>query len=1032
MPRRNDLETILILGSGPIVIGQAAEFDYSGTQACKALRSVGYRVVLVNSNPATIMTDPEVANRTYIEPLTPEYVEKIIAIEKPDALLPTLGGQTALNLAKTLWETGVLEKYGVELIGANYDAIQKGEDRQLFQEAMTSIGLRSADGLTVSSVAEAVEFTKQIGYPAIIRPSFTLGGTGGGVAHDEAELRRIVTQGLHDSPVGQVLIEQSLLGWKEYELEVMRDANDTVVIICSIGNFDPMGVHTGDSITVAPAQTLSDKEYQQLRNHSINIIREIGVDTGGSNIQFAVNPENGDVIVIEMNPRVSRSSALASKATGYPIAKIAALLAVGYHLDELPNDITRQTKAAFEPAIDYVVTKMPRFAFEKFPGAATELGTQMRSVGEIMSFGRTFKESLLKALRSLELDVRGETAQLDRAQLEALLYANPMRLPVILELLRRGASVTWLQERTAIDPWFLNQLEEIIAVENEIKALPAPQEWKWETWREIKRIGFADTDLEALTGVGHAEIRALRQEHHSAPVYKTVDTCAAEFEAYTPYHYSTYEWEDEVRQSDGDKVVILGSGPNRIGQGVEFDYATVHAVWALREAGFETVMINSNPETVSTDYDTADRLYFEPLTFEDVLNVIEHEKPEGVIVQLGGQTPLKLAQGLADAGVPIWGTSPAAIHAAEDRDEFHALCARLGIAQPVGGVATESADVYRLAHEIGYPVMIRPSYVLGGRAMKVVWDDAQLDHYLREVYAEVPGNPSILVDDFIEGAKEVDVDAISDGETTVVAGIMEHIEGAGVHSGDSACITPPVTLSPQVINTIHEYTVRLAEAIGVRGLVNIQYLIRADEVMVIEANPRASRTIPYLSKAIGHPLAKYAALVSAGRTLKEIGFTAAPHPDFYSAKEVTLPFLKFRSILPVLGPEMRSTGESMGIAFDPYLAYYKSQVAAGVQLPDSGSVLLIGEDLAEVADSFVELGFVVQTCDPASRPENVEFLLEYDLLVDTVHTHELRRALEAATPYVTTRSAAEWTVQAIRAARNALVTVNALQDLQAG
>lgn len=1030
MPRRNDIETILILGSGPIVIGQAAEFDYSGTQACKALRSVGYRVILVNSNPATIMTDPEVANRTYVEPLTPEYVERIIEVEKPDALLPTLGGQTALNLAKQLWEDGTLEKHGVELIGANYEAIQKGEDRQLFQEAMTRIGLRSADGLTVGSVAEAVEFAASIGYPAIIRPSFTLGGTGGGVAHDEADLRRIVQQGLQDSPVGQVLVEQSLLGWKEYELEVMRDANDTVVIICAIENFDPMGVHTGDSITVAPAQTLSDKEYQRLRTHSINIIREIGVDTGGSNIQFAVNPENGDVIVIEMNPRVSRSSALASKATGYPIAKIAALLAVGYHLDELPNDITRQTKAAFEPALDYVVTKMPRFAFEKFPGASTELGTQMHSVGEIMSIGRTFKESLLKALRSLELDVRDETGQMTEGELEALLYANPLRLLVLLELLRRGRSPEYLFQTTRIDPWFLNQLAEIIAVENEIRALPEPQEWNWETWREIKRIGFADKDLEVLTGVSHGELRALRQEHHTAPVYKTVDTCAAEFEAYTPYHYSTYEWEDEVRGSDREKVVILGSGPNRIGQGVEFDYATVHAVWALHDAGFETVMINSNPETVSTDYDTADRLYFEPLTFEDVLNVIEHEKPEGVIVQLGGQTPLNLARSLAEAGVPIWGTGPAAIHAAEDRDEFHSLCNRLGIAQPEGGVATTTDDVYELAHRIGYPVMIRPSYVLGGRAMKVVWSDAELDQYLREVYSEVPDNPSILVDDFIQGATEVDVDAISDGETTIIGGIMEHIEGAGVHSGDSACITPPVTLSPQVISTIEEYTVRLAEAIGVRGLINLQFLVRAGEVLVIEANPRASRTIPYLSKAVGHPLAKYAALVSAGRTLKELGFTGAPRPTFYSVKEVTLPFLKFRSVLPVLGPEMRSTGESMGIAFDPHLAYYKAQVAAGVNLPDEGTVLLLGSDLDEVADEFVALGFVVQTSD-ASAISNGAHAPDYDLLVDTVHTPELRRALEAAVPYVTTRSAALWTARSIRAARNALLSVHALQDLHA-
>lgn len=1022
MPRRNDLSTIMILGSGPIVIGQAAEFDYSGTQACKALRSVGYRVVLVNSNPATIMTDPEVADRTYVEPLTMEHVEQVIATEKPDAILPTLGGQTALNLAKALHENGVLEKYGVELIGAKYDAIQKGEDRQLFQQAMERIGLKSATGRMVSSLEEGLEFVQQVGYPAIIRPSFTLGGTGGGVAHDEAEFVRIVRQGLHDSPVGTVLVEQSLLGWKEYELEVMRDMNDTVVIICSIENFDPMGVHTGDSITVAPAQTLSDKEYQRLRNHSIDIIREIGVETGGSNIQFAVNPQNGDVIVIEMNPRVSRSSALASKATGYPIAKIAALLAVGYHLDELPNDITRQTKAAFEPAIDYVVTKIPRFAFEKFPGSSTSLGTQMRSVGEVMSIGRTFKESLLKAIRSLELDIRSETAGLSEEKLASLLVPNPQRLGAMLELLRRGHSVHYLFDRTNVDPWFLHQLSEIIATENEIRQLPPPSEWKWETWREIKRIGFADADIAALTGSTVEQIRTLRQEHHSAPVYKTVDTCAAEFEAYTPYHYSTYEWEDEVKDGERDRVIILGSGPNRIGQGVEFDYATVHAAWALREAGFETVMINSNPETVSTDYDTADRLYFEPLTHEDVLNVVEREKPVGVIVQLGGQTPLRLAGGLEAAGVPIWGTDPQAIARAEDRDEFHRLCSELDIAQPEGGVATDPAGVRQLAEHIGYPVMVRPSYVLGGRAMKAVHSAAELDEYLDHIYTEMPGNPSILVDAFIQGATEVDVDAISDGETTVVAGIMEHIEGAGIHSGDSACVTPPVNLSPQVITRIEDYTVRLTEAIGVRGLVNYQFLVRGGEVLVIEANPRASRTIPYLSKAIGHPLAKYAALIAAGQKLRDIGFTEAPRPTFYSVKEVTLPFLKFGGVLPVLGAEMKSTGESMGIDFDPHMAYYKAQLGAGVRLPRSGTVRFIGEGLEELAASFEALGFTLVTGLAADNPD-------YDLLIDVQHTPELRRALEDGIPLVTTREAAEWTLGTISASRDALVTVNALQSL---
>jgi carbamoyl-phosphate synthase large subunit len=1027
MPRRDDLHTILILGSGPIVIGQAAEFDYSGTQACKALRAAGFRVVLVNANPATIMTDPEVADRTYVEPLTPETVERIIIKERPDALLPTLGGQTALNLAKALYESGVLERYGVELIGANYEAIQKGEDRQRFQQAMASIGIATPAGRMIASLDEALAFVDEIGYPAIIRPSFTLGGTGGGIAFDEADFRRIVRQGLHDSPVHTVLVEQSVLGWKEYELEVMRDTNDTVVIICSIENLDPMGVHTGDSITVAPAQTLSDKEYQRLRDYSIAIIREIGVDTGGSNIQFAVNPENGDVIVIEMNPRVSRSSALASKATGYPIAKIAALLAVGYHLDELPNDITKETKAAFEPSIDYVVTKIPRFAFEKFPTARDELGTQMRSVGEVMAIGRTFKESLQKALRSLELDVRSATRDLSVEQLEARLYPNPRRLPAILELLRRGTSPQVLFERTAIDPWFLAQLEEIVDAEAEIRELGAPDTWDWELWREIKRLGFSDADVGQLTGTDPADVRRLRIAKGQRPVYKTVDTCAAEFEAYTPYHYSTYEWEDEVRPSDRDKVVILGSGPNRIGQGVEFDYATVHAVWALREAGFETIMVNSNPETVSTDYDTADRLYFEPLTLEDVLNIVEHERPKGVIVQLGGQTPLKLAQGLEDAGAPVWGTSAAAIHAAEDRDAFHALCERLGIAQPAGGVAKDAADAERLAGEIGYPVMVRPSYVLGGRAMQVVHDVDELHAYLDVVYAELEGAPSILVDDFVEGATEVDVDAVSDGETTVVAGIMEHIERAGIHSGDSACIVPPVTLGEEVQAQIRASTIRLAEAIGVRGLINVQFVIKDGEVLVIEANPRASRTIPYLSKAIGHPLAKYAALVSAGRSLRDIGFTETPVPSVYSAKEVVLPFLKFADVLPVLGPEMRSTGESMGIDPDPYLAYGKALAGANLHLPSSGRVRCIGlADDDPLIAGFVELGFEVVTGEPADEAE----IADDALLIDVTHTRSLRLALEEGVPFLSTREAATWSLGAMRRGHaRTTPSVHALQDL---
>jgi len=1025
MPRRDDIHKILILGSGPIVIGQAAEFDYSGTQACKALRSAGYEVVLINANPATIMTDPEVADRTYIEPLTPEFVEKVILAERPDALLPTLGGQTALNLAKSLHEAGTLERHGVRLIGANYDAIHKGEDREAFQQAMARIGIKTPPGKMVGSLDEALAFVSSIGYPAIIRPSFTLGGTGGGIAHDEAEFLQIVRQGLHDSPVHTVLVERSVLGWKEYELEVMRDTNDTVVIICSIENFDPMGVHTGDSITVAPAQTLSDKEYQTLRDHSIAIIREIGVDTGGSNIQFAVDPQNGDVIVIEMNPRVSRSSALASKATGYPIAKIAALLAVGYHLDELPNDITKETKAAFEPSIDYVVTKIPRFAFEKFPGTSDALGTQMRSVGEVMAIGRTFKESLQKAMRSLELDVRHVFADAADDALEAALYANPKRLGAVIELLRRGRSVVFLHEQTGIDPWFLTQLREIVEAEREVTAEGDPAAWSWETWREAKRLGFSDADLARLTGTSPDHVRARRLAKGQAPVYKTVDTCAAEFDAYTPYHYSTYEWEDEVRASTREKVVILGSGPNRIGQGVEFDYATVHAVWALRDAGYETIMINSNPETVSTDYDTADRLYFEPLTLEDVLNVVDRERPSGVIVQLGGQTPLKLARGLEAAGVPVWGTSASAIHEAEDRDAFHALCSRLGIPQPAGGVAADPDGARRLAREVGYPAMVRPSYVLGGRAMRVVRSDAELDAYLSEVYAELPDTPSVLVDAFVAGAVEVDVDAVSDGHRTVVAGIMEHVEAAGIHSGDSACITPPVSLADDVVDRIVAYTIRLAEAIGVRGLINVQYVIKDGEVLVIEANPRASRTIPYLSKAIGHPLAKYAALIAAGRTLDDLGFTEMPKPAFYSVKEAVLPFVKFRGVLPVLGPEMRSTGESMGISSDPYLAYYKALLGANVRVPRAGRVRLIGADLDDLAGRLETLGFTLAR----GLPDDLDAVADDALLIDIDHTPALRRALDEGVAYTTTREAALWTVAAMERAAVAPLRVHALQDL---
>jgi carbamoyl-phosphate synthase large subunit len=1024
MPKRTDIKKILILGSGPIVIGQAAEFDYSGTQACKALRAEGFEVVLINSNPATIMTDPDVADKTYIEPLTPEFAEKVIVAERPEALLPTLGGQTALNLAKTLHEQGILAKHNVELIGANYDAIQKGEDRALFQQAMHKIGIKTPAGKMVSTLEEALEFASGIGYPMIVRPSYTLGGTGGGIAFDETEFRQVVRQGLHDSPVHTVQVEQSVLGWKEFELEVMRDHNDTVVIICSIENIDPMGVHTGDSITVAPAQTLSDKEYQQLRDYSIDIIREIGVDTGGSNIQFAVNPENGDIVVIEMNPRVSRSSALASKATGYPIAKIAALLAVGYHLDELPNDIPRRTKAAFEPSIDYVVTKIPRFAFEKFPGASTALGTQMHSVGEVMSIGRTFKESFLKALASLELDIKADFAEADDEVLEQHLTPNPKRILALLELLRRGKSRRALHAKTSIDMWFLSQLQEIAHAEAAIAELPALSDWSERMWREVKRYGFSDAQIGVLKGETALEVRRIRTAV-LRPVFKTVDTCAAEFEAYTPYHYSTYEYEDEVVSSDRPKVVILGSGPNRIGQGVEFDYATVHAVWALREAGFETIMVNSNPETVSTDYDTADRLYFEPLTFENVMNIIDHEQPIGVIVQLGGQTPLKLAQPLSDAGVPIWGTPADAIHFAEDRDSFHNLCQSLDIPQPQGGVASSPEEAYKLAADIGYPVMVRPSYVLGGRAMLTVYSEDELRQYLERVYADLPDAPSILVDDFIQGAKEVDVDALCDGERAVVAGIMEHIEHAGIHSGDSACITPPVTLSDKVQKTIIAYTEKLALEIGVKGLLNVQYVIRGDEVLVIEANPRASRTIPYLSKAIGVPLAKYAALIAAGKTLVDLNFTAMPVPSVYSVKEAVLPFLKFRQFLPILAPEMRSTGESMGIDADADMAFYKAQLGANVKLPiaQGSKALFIGE-ADDLKKQLIDLGFTLldTPSDPAALPE-------YDLLIDLEHTAELRNALENGVAYVTTYEGALATLAAITSAHAQSPNVNALQGL---
>ncbi|WP_243089867.1 carbamoyl-phosphate synthase large subunit [Thermus neutrinimicus] len=1027
MPPRRDLKKILIIGSGPITIGQAAEFDYSGTQAVKALRGAGYEAILVNSNPATIMTDPELAERTYLEPLTLESLEKVLAKERPDALLPTLGGQTALNLSMALHEEGVLARYGVELIGAKAAAIKKGEDREEFQRAMRRIGLEVPRGQMVSSVEEGLHFARQVGYPVVVRPSFTLGGTGGGIARDEAELREVLGRGLLLSPVHTALVEESVLGWKEFELEVMRDHADTVVIITSIENVDPMGVHTGDSITVAPAQTLSDTEYQRMRDAAKAVIREIGVDTGGSNIQFAVDPKTGRQVVIEMNPRVSRSSALASKATGFPIAKIAALLAVGYRLDELPNDITRKTPASFEPTIDYVVVKLPRFAFEKFKDLPNtlgelrdELGTQMKSVGEVMAIGRTFKEALMKALRGLERDVRA-LAQVRTEDLEKKLYPNPDRIYAVMELLRRGMPIEDLYGATRIDPWFLYQIQEIVQAEAWLQSHPPKDR---EDWRFYKGLGLTDARMGELLGKGEKEVRLERKALGVVPVYKTVDTCAAEFEAYTPYHYSTYEVEDEVWPSSKPKVVILGSGPIRIGQGVEFDYATVHAVWALREAGYETIMVNSNPETVSTDYDTADRLYFEPLTLEDVLNLVEHEKPIGVIATLGGQTPLKLAKGLEEAGVKLLGTPFAAIHKAEDRHEFHRICRELGIPQPEGRVAATPEEAVRLAEEVGYPLLARPSYVLGGRAMRVLHSPEELGRYLEEVYEPLQDKPSILLDRYLEGALELDVDALSDGEEVMIAGVMEHVERAGVHSGDSATVLPPVHLSPSALEKVRVYTRKLALALGVKGLLNVQYAVLGEEVYILEANPRASRTIPFVSKAIGVPLAKLAALIAVGKTLRDLGIRDLdPIPPYHAVKEVVIPWLKFPGVIPVLGPEMRSTGESMGLDQDPYLAYYKAQLGAGQRLPLEGRVRFIQEGLPEgeavrleaLRQAYLEAGFI-----PSEG--------EYDLLISPVTHPELRRAVEKGLPFITTLEGAWWSLKAILRAREKGLEVKSLQE----
>jgi carbamoyl-phosphate synthase large subunit len=951
MPKRTDIKKILIIGSGPIIIGQACEFDYSGTQACKALREEGYQVVLVNSNPATIMTDPEFADRTYIEPITADVVEQIIAKERPQALLPTLGGQTGLNVSVELAESGVLDKYNVELIGAKLHAIKKAEDRELFKKAMLELGLAVPKSGIAHSVDDGLALISMIGYPAIIRPAFTLGGTGGGIAYNIEEYRTIVEHGLALSPVSEVLIEESVIGWKEFELEVMRDHADNVVIICSIENVDAMGVHTGDSITVAPAQTLTDKEYQQMRDAAIEIIREIGVDTGGSNIQFAVDPKTGQQVVIEMNPRVSRSSALASKATGFPIAKIAAKLAVGYTLDEIPNDITRRTPASFEPTIDYVVVKIPRWDFQKFPGTNETLTTQMKSVGEAMAIGRTFKESLQKGLRSLETGWFG----LDNHPLEELpLSELPQKLSIpnverifyIKHALQCGMSIEQLYGYTHIDPFFLYNIKEIVDFEEELREVvqncPVESEWDANTTgqiRKAKQFGFSDRQLAEMWGVSEVCVRKQRKAHGIEATFKTVDTCAAEFEAETPYYYSSYDSEDEVRPSSKRKIMILGGGPNRIGQGIEFDYCCVHATMALKEDGYETIMVNSNPETVSTDYDTSDRLYFEPLTYEDVLNIVDREKPEGVIVQFGGQTPLNLALALKAAGVPIIGTSPDDIARSEDRKLFTEALDILGLTQPPNGTATSIEEAIPIATALGYPVMVRPSFVLGGRAMQIVYDETTLAEYMRSAVAVSPEHP-VLIDKYVEDAIEVDVDAISDGKTTVIGGIMEHIEEAGIHSGDSDCVLPPYTLVEEQIDKLKEYTYALAKALNVRGLMNIQYAIRSDQTYVLEVNPRASRTIPFVSKTIGVPLAKLAARVMVGQTLAELGFTREIETDYFSVKAPVFPFNRFPGANSQLGPEMKSTGEVMGIDTNLSIAFAKAQEAVGSKLPLEGCAFI--------------------------------------------------------------------------------------------
>ncbi|XP_059660618.1 carbamoyl-phosphate synthase large chain, chloroplastic [Cornus florida] len=1082
--KRTDIKKILILGAGPIVIGQACEFDYSGTQACKALKEEGYEVVLINSNPATIMTDPELADRTYIAPMTPELVEQVLEQERPDALLPTMGGQTALNLAVALAERGSLEKFGVELIGAKFDAIKKAEDRDLFKQAMKNIGLKTPPSGIGTTLEECIEIADSIGeFPLIIRPAFTLGGTGGGIAYNIDEFETICKSGLAASVTSQVLVEKSLLGWKEYELEVMRDLADNVVIICSIENIDPMGVHTGDSITVAPAQTLTDKEYQRLRDYSIAIIREIGVECGGSNVQFAINPKDGEVMVIEMNPRVSRSSALASKATGFPIAKMAAKLSVGYTLDQIPNDITKKTPASFEPSIDYVVTKIPRFAFEKFPGSQPILTTQMKSVGESMALGRTFQESFQKAVRSLECGFFGwgcaHVKELDW-DLEKIKYGlrvpSPDRIHVIYAAMKRGMKVDDIHEVSYIDKWFLTQLKELVDVEQYLLARSLSHLTK-DDFFEVKRRGFSDKQIAFATKSTEKEVRSKRLSLGITPAYKRVDTCAAEFEANTPYMYSSYDFECESTPTQRKKVLILGGGPNRIGQGIEFDYCCCHTSFALQDAGYETIMMNSNPETVSTDYDTSDRLYFEPLTVEDVLNIIDLERPDGIIVQFGGQTPLKLSlpiQQYLDEHKPvcasgtgyvrIWGTSPDSIDAAEDRERFNEILKELEIERPKGSIAKSEADALSIAMGIGYPVVVRPSYVLGGRAMEIVYSDDKLVTYLENAVEVDPERP-VLVDKYLSDAIEVDVDALADSHgNVVIGGIMEHIEQAGIHSGDSACIIPAKTIPSSCLDTIRSWTSKLAKRLNVCGLMNCQYAITASgDVYLLEANPRASRTVPFVSKAIGHPLAKYASLVMSGKSLHDLSFTKEVIPRHVSVKEAVLPFEKFQGCDVFLGPEMRSTGEVMGIDYVFAIAFAKAQIAAGQKLPLSGTVFISVNDLtkpqlATIARTFLGLGFkIVSTSGTAhilelegipvervlkmheGRPHAGDMIAngQIQLMVitssgdtlDQKDGRKLRRmALSYKIPIITTVAGALASAEAIRSLKCSTLKMIALQD----